>query len=715
MGIFGGVSAPLDLPAERKGLGRFLAAPSVGRLLTAGALLILTASGQSQILQMARSTLLLLVLAHIGSGVVSCLAPDARGSWRAAATFVMAVAFAWVLAIVLGALGWLRYPVFAVVSAVACTLLSWCWPGPRRESRGGPNVEHPAWVAAALTVACVAAMVASDARENRFLPPGAGLYDDVSYHLPAAALWSQTGDLRMLRFAYGDRSTCFYPFGGELASWILLSPFDGSDFLARWSQLPAALGILLLTWAMARRAGASGWGALVAAVATCAVPRLFPGLALSAGNDLWAALLCLAALLLIPAEGASMRLGSWLLLGTALGALALTKYVTLLWLPWLGLAALPAVAQVLGSSDRRRGGWWILVGGGLALCVGGFPYVRNWVSTGNPVFPQPVSLLGWKLFPGWQATSLGARRAVDAVPWFDLGAFVREPALLGPLWSRALIPLAVLLPLATLAWLRKVGFPRSEAIWRLSLAAGPAWLLVVYATALHDHRDIRYAIAAVPLAAACAAGLASSLAPKLRMVLGALVVAVALAVVWGARPQAHTVAVVFAVASLALTYFVWRRPVAGYVLAQIALVGTALVASRVLPDYEGHRERFEPAALALEKLTQGRPTVVAYIGGNRPYFYFGNRLQNRVEIVPTRGDPAERHYRWGSDVVADPYEGGSGQGWYRRLGELDVEFVVVDGPGLNSLASSWLYRSRSPLEPVASGKDWSILTWRATS
>ena len=63
----------------------------------------------------------------------------------------------------------------------------------------------------------------------------------LSYHLSEVATWIRYGDLRMLRFSMGDPSTPFYPVLGEMASWVLIAPFRDSDVAARWSQLPFAL------------------------------------------------------------------------------------------------------------------------------------------------------------------------------------------------------------------------------------------------------------------------------------------------------------------------------------------------------------------------------------------------------------------------------------------------------------------------------------------
>ncbi|MBZ0089969.1 MAG: hypothetical protein K8H90_06290, partial [Thermoanaerobaculia bacterium] len=395
---------------------------------------------------MARSLVQLVCLAQIGTALLERLASSAEGAFRAVGTIVLAALSGWTVAILLGLFGELRAPLFALIVALLASVLGVAAARGRaaEEPRSAGPSRGRDRVAVALAFAICAATLGHDLRAARYQAPGAALYDDVSYHLPAALLWDRTGDLRMLRFEFGDPSTCFYPIGGELASWIVLAGTPGSDFLARWSQLPAGLGILFAVWALARCAGATAWGALLALLLTLSVPRLYPELALSAGNDVWAAFFALAALLAAaPVPDSRARAGRWILFAASLGALVGTKYLTLAWLPWLaGAAAVSgALAPVLRGAgpDRLR-----VAALGLAVILGGggFIYARNLATAGNPVFPQPVAVAGIDLLPGWRATGMAERIEREGHGTWDLGAFVDAPQLLGAVWGSALLPVA---------------------------------------------------------------------------------------------------------------------------------------------------------------------------------------------------------------------------------------------------------------------------------
>src|SRR5258708_3755 len=87
-------------------------------------------------------------------------------------------------------------------------------------SAGGPHPPAPCLVpsATSLAIAASAALVLgvlACAGPLRFEPVGAYGGDDISYHMGAVATWPHSGDLRMIKFSFGDRSTAFYPILAE--------------------------------------------------------------------------------------------------------------------------------------------------------------------------------------------------------------------------------------------------------------------------------------------------------------------------------------------------------------------------------------------------------------------------------------------------------------------------------------------------------------------
>jgi hypothetical protein len=598
--------------------------------------------------------------------------------------------------------------------------------------------------------------------ERSFLPPGIISYDDTSYHLSAVAAWLHTHDLRTLKFAFGDGSTTFYPLGSELWTWALLAPLRDSDVLARWSQLPFALFTLVAIAAVGRRLGLSAPATGLAVVSYWTVPRAFPDLALSAGNDhalAFAAVAGVDAALLFAQRPDRRRA---LYAGIVLGLLVGTKYIGVLFLPLLflvGLVAWRDRTHPAGLSWQRSAALAGL-GLGAALLVGGYTYVRTALVTGNPLFPAPLTLGSWQILPGWPGAEPNTRRLEEgSVDLF--GLFWSRTDLLGPLFRYLMLPGALLAALILLWTRRRRPLGRTAAAVALS-----PWAVVGIFAYLHDHREIRYVFAALALAGVSLGLALERLPPRIGQRL-ALLLTFAWAVTALATqttPRQAVMVTAIAVVACGLTAYlciyegraVVPSPLGGGGLEQgggqeggvmsdrdlsmsnVLPTGGAplltsplsqpppsqgggktfavlfLLVALLLPatlglsawteSYQSHRLDLWPDAAALERITGGAPTVIAYLGGNRPYRYAGRTLQNRLEIVPLHGPPAARFFE--EHGSADfPYDWGRFPVWTRNLAALGVELVLVDrndDPTLQSGARElrWMQTHPEQFEPV---------------
>ncbi|HKV13162.1 MAG TPA: glycosyltransferase family 39 protein, partial [Thermoanaerobaculia bacterium] len=439
---------------------------------------------------------LLAALGNAGWRIARRLLPEAGRASLVTAAFTFAVALAAVPATWLGHFGLLRpAPFFGIVAAVF--LLARLIPLPERphEPPGDPERLARAETALVLAVALLTAWAwGRTAHGARYDFPGYYSFDDTYYHLTAVATWHRSGDLRMVKLAMGDSSTTFYPIVAEICAWVFLAPFRDSDFAARWAQLPFAFASLAAAAAVARRLGISRRAAGVAALLYATVPEFFPELALSAGNDHTAAFFTLAALDSALELGRRPRRGAAVYAGIALGLLAGTKYLALLY-----AAVLAGVAAVSLLANRPRPSFKALAGlvglaAALALAAGGYTYLRNAVTAGNPLFPAPIGLLG---LPGWESATLASRRlwaefAID-VPSF----LTARPDLFGPLFPFILLPAALLAPFVALgrgsSWGRRI-----ETAVVLAL---PIVFFLQFRYLMHDHRAARYIFPAIALAA----------------------------------------------------------------------------------------------------------------------------------------------------------------------------------------------------------------------
>jgi hypothetical protein len=531
----------------------------------------------------------------------------------------------------------------------------------------------------------------------RHVPPGRFNYDDTSYHLTAVATWNVHHDLRMPRFTFGDPRTSFYPFSSELLAWELTTPFAGGDFAARWVELPFALLTLVGVAVVARRVGA-GEAALLAPLLHATVSEAWPTMTLTAGNDHALAFAAVAAVhgALLLRERPSAGPGVYA--GAGLGLLVATKYLGVIYAPLVAVIVVlavvfsrrqePAVGNVAWQARRRRFGALLAVAAAASV-VGGYAYLRNAVTTGNPIFPVSLQVGGWAL-PGWPDVTPAAW-AKGGEPGFDPWLFPwRMVERFGWLFRFTLLPAALLAPLGAL-WL----VPARRRVLYAGLFAMPLGMYLFFVRLVEDQRGVRYLLPGLAIAAVAAAWLVSRLPPRARFIVSAGLAALAAARWVADLPEAL---LVLPLAALGVWGWLRRRrpglaPVWKLVVVGIGAVAVAALAPNTMRRYEEQRFRDRPAAAELERLVGSGPARVAYAGGNQPYLFCGRRLRNALFMPTDTVTTATTFYRWRGPLEGPPARRPR-HAWERNLARLGIEWVVWESTGSGIRPErEWMLRS----------------------
>jgi hypothetical protein len=660
-----------------------LAVPAaIAALLAAGAVL----PDPPRAFQILVLAALLAALGISGQRIARRLLPDAGPLSRMTAAFTAAVALAVIPATWLGHFGLLRPAPFLLAMA-AIVLLSNLPPLPGRgkevageEGRGGWPLDRVETALLAVAGFVILVLPLGKAVADSFdLAPGRNSFDDLSYHLTAVATWNHFGDLRMVKFSMGDSGTTFYPILSEIAAWALLAPFRDSDVAARWVELPFALFSLVALAAIARRLGLSPRAAAFAVLLYASLRRFFPVLALGAGNDHATAFFTLAALDGILETARSPRPGSAASAGLALGLLVGTKYIGV-----LNAATLLAVLALLVLVRQPRPALPALAGLAALLAVtmaaaGGYTYLRNAVTAGNPLFPAPIHLFGREIFPGWEGATMAFRSRFPEYQ-IDIPRFLTaRPDLFGPLSPFTLLPAALLAPFA--AALSKG--PRDRRIETALVFVLPGVFFLEFLYLMHDHRDARYFAAGIALAALAFAWLTERAGPRAGFAIRTLVLLAATASVltraFSPGPALLGTLLVAAAALGASRWLPVRLPsprlagIAGLALLLIAAIPTGAAVAR----YQKLKLRDQTAAFTLEQLAGPAGARVAYAGWNQPYLFFGSRLQNDVRYVPSTRNLAAQYYTWGGSIDFPFRTAGRYRTWRENLEHLKIGYVVI--------------------------------------
>ncbi|HET9941075.1 MAG TPA: hypothetical protein VFR25_08220 [Candidatus Eisenbacteria bacterium] len=513
------------------------------------------------------------------------------------------------------------------------------------------------------------------------LPPVS--WDALTYHLAFPAGWLERGDLATTVPASGDAANTFYPLVGQmLLAWNLVS--TGTDRWTVIAQLPFLLAGALAVSGIARHLGATRGPALLAGLLFAATP-----VALRQSVEVMldveqAALFAMAAYFALRSRSGSP--GDAILGWLAVALLAGLKYSG-------AVLAVPLVLLLVVSGLRSGRSGVASLGVGLiaALAVGGFAYVRNAVTCGNPFMPLEVTVGGHVLWPGSSHAAAYFGPNAPRLGWRELLLSPRCVLEMGVVFLPALAILAI----GALA-LRG----SKERMW-LAWIGVAAFALSALVLPFREHR---YFLPVVAAACALAPGLLRG--PRSRT--------------WFARAVP---VVVLLQAPVSLAYVAKDVMVLGPAGAAHAFghgASTGYESSRYERwlSYWSTRHEWEDRAHARADLrdmaaawawiaghTDLAPAIVAYAGANTPYPFTGEGSRNRVLFVPRSGAADGTTYRWGKPPasVQEP----DSTAWRSNVRALGAAYLCVvrldaryGGSGAFPIEDEWARADTDGFSPL---------------
>jgi len=251
------------------------------------------------------------------------------------------------------------------------------------------------------------------------LPPDGNEWDALAYHLAFPKLYLQAGRMVELPFMH---QSYFPPLQDML---YLLGLGYGSEPMAK--VMHWAMGVLAALGAagfVQRQGGSGAWAAALILGAPAFLWQMF-----SAYADLATALYAALAMFALAHAVRERRSDGLWLSGMLMGFALATKYTALVaWGVW-GLVGLVGLWRAHATRAIRT----LILSGLFALAIGSPWYLRNFLWTGNPVYPFAYEIFGGK---NWSQAQADAYRN-DQLK-FGMG---REPSmlLLAP-WNLAAYP-----------------------------------------------------------------------------------------------------------------------------------------------------------------------------------------------------------------------------------------------------------------------------------
>lgn len=218
-------------------------------------------------------------------------------------------------------------------------------------------------------------------------------WDSLNYHFTFAVEWLKNHNLDTPIVAFCDPSPTYYPINGSLFFLWFMMPIK-SVFIADLAQAPFFVLSFMAVYSLSRKMRLCRKYALFAAAVFLLVPNYFKQLEV-AYVDVMVAALFLCALNYLFLLKKNPSLANACLCCAAIGLMMGIKTTALLFVPLLMVLF---VYFWLTKLKRRL--LIIILGLLIVAATGGFSYIRNYLQTGNFLYPLNADLGGFRLFKG---------------------------------------------------------------------------------------------------------------------------------------------------------------------------------------------------------------------------------------------------------------------------------------------------------------------------
>ena len=217
-------------------------------------------------------------------------------------------------------------------------------------------------------------------------------WDDLNYHFTFPVEWLKHGNLDTPITVFDDPSPTYYPVNGSLYYLWLALPLK-NVFLADLGQVPFFILGFLVVFNIARKLSLSRELSFYAAGLFLIIPNFFKQLSISYVDVMVAALFLAAVNFLFSLKEVFSFLNVFTF-SISLGLLLGTKTVAL---PYSILLFAPFLYLYCKNLNKAKVLAFVLFA---IIALGGFSYIRNFLNTGNPLYPLHLSLFGKVLFKG---------------------------------------------------------------------------------------------------------------------------------------------------------------------------------------------------------------------------------------------------------------------------------------------------------------------------
>lgn len=218
-------------------------------------------------------------------------------------------------------------------------------------------------------------------------------YDSLAYHLPFIVEWLKTGSLLTPYYSAFAGPISYYPSNYELLGLWSMIPFS-NDFFADLLNFPLLILLGIVLYRIQRNFNISKKISLFVIAVIFYMPVFFHQLG-TALTDLFftfSFVLIIYFLQEFYLAEKSKKNTSSIFFGLSLGLFIGTKYLGIVY------GIIPLIFSLTLAFKNYKA---LIIGFLSGVLTGSFFYIRNFLDTGNPIFPAELKIFGYKIFEGY--------------------------------------------------------------------------------------------------------------------------------------------------------------------------------------------------------------------------------------------------------------------------------------------------------------------------
>lgn len=223
-------------------------------------------------------------------------------------------------------------------------------------------------------------------------------WDSLNYHFTFPVEWLKQANLQNPITINDDLAPSYYPINGSLVYLWLILPLK-NVFLADLGQIPFFIISFLAVYGICRRIGITSEYSFYAAGLFAITPNYFKQMEI-AYVDVMVCAWFLAGVCFLLAFYYQGKIKDAILFTISLGLLIGTKTLALPYGAVLLIAFTLIFLRRCKSFGLKNTLFFVFILSVLIAVFGGYGYIRNYLQTGNPVYPMKVDFLGKEIFRG---------------------------------------------------------------------------------------------------------------------------------------------------------------------------------------------------------------------------------------------------------------------------------------------------------------------------